>query len=166
MSAPSFEFNDPQAIGVGAIGDPGERVFYLQARAADQVISFKVEKHQVAQLSAWLVGELAGMERSDEDAPPAILYEPVEPVWTVGPIGVAYDAETDRFVIEATELLSEDADEDPAVARIRITKAQATALAIHGMAAVSAGRPPCPFCELPLDDQHICPRSNGKRPRP
>ena len=166
MSAPSFDFVDPIGVGVGAIGEPGARVFYLQARTADQVVTFKVEKQQVAQLAAWLVGELSEMERAEEDAPPAILYEPVEPVWTVGPIGVAYVAEDDRFVIEASELLSEDAEDDPAIARIRITRAQATGLAVHGMAAVSAGRPPCPFCDLPLSDDHICPRSNGKRPHP
>lgn len=166
MTAPSFEFDEPDGIGVGAVGEPGARVFYLQARSADEVVSFKVEKHQVAQLCSWLVGELSGMERAEVDAPPAVLHEPIEPVWTVGPIGVAYDGETDRFVIEATELLTEDADDDPAVAHIRISRAQAVALAIHGMAAVSAGRPACPFCELPLDDEHICPRSNGKRPRP
>ena len=164
MSTPSFDFTDPIGVGVGAIGEPGSRVFYLQARSDDQVVSFKVEKHQVAQLAAWLVGELSAMERAEEDAPLAILYEPVEPVWTIGPIGVAYDAETDRFVIEASELLAEDAVDEPAIARIRMTRAQATALAVHGMAAVSAGRPPCPFCDLPLSDDHICPRSNGKRP--
>jgi uncharacterized repeat protein (TIGR03847 family) len=164
MSAPSFNFSDPTGIGVGAIGEPGARVFYLQARTDDQVVSFKVEKHQVAQLAAWLVSELSLMERPEDDAPPAILHEPVEPVWTIGPIGVAYDAEADRFLIEASELLMEDAVDEPAMARIRITRAQATALAVHGMAAVSAGRPPCPFCDLPLSDEHICPRSNGKRP--
>ena len=164
MSAPSFDFVDPAGVGVGAIGEPGNRVFYLQARSGEDVVTFKVEKHHVAQLAAWLVGELSLMERPEEDAPPAILHEPVEPVWAVGPIGVAYDAENDRFVIEATELLADDAEDDPAIARIRMTRAQATALAIHGMAAVSAGRPPCPFCELPLSDEHICPRSNGKRP--
>ena len=166
MTAPSFDFEDPLGIGVGAVGEPGSRVFYLQARLEDETVSFKVEKHQVAQLCAWLVGELSGMERAETDSPPAVLHEPIEPVWTVGPIGVAYDPSTDRFVIEATELLTEDAEDDPAVARISITKPQAVALAIHGMAAVSAGRPACPFCELPLDDNHICPRSNGKRPRP
>ena len=166
MSAPSFDFVDPTGVGVGAIGEPGARVFYLQARSEDQVVSFKVEKQHVAQLAAWLVTELSGMERAEEDAPPAILHEPVDPVWTIGPIGVAYDPERDRFVIEATELLREDAEDDPAIARIHLTRAQATALAVHGMAAVSAGRPPCPFCELPLSDEHICPRSNGKRPHP
>jgi hypothetical protein len=30
---------------------------------------------------------------------------------------------------------------------------------------VSAGRPPCPFCGLPVDaDGHLCPRMNGHRP--
>jgi uncharacterized repeat protein (TIGR03847 family) len=29
---------------------------------------------------------------------------------------------------------------------------------------ISAGRPPCPLCEEPLDPEgHLCPRSNGYR---
>lgn len=166
MGSRDLSFPEPLGIGVGAIGEPGARTFYLQARTAESTYSFKVEKTQVAQLCSWLVSELSGLDRADEDAPPAVLFEPVEALWTIGPIGVAYDAEADRFLLEATELLREDADDEPAVARIRMTRAQATALAVHGLAAVSAGRPPCPFCELPLSDDHICPRSNGKRPHP
>jgi uncharacterized repeat protein (TIGR03847 family) len=166
MGARDLDFPMPEGVGVGAIGEPGARIFYLQARTAESTYSFKVEKQQVAQLCAWLVSELSGLERAPEDAPPAVLHEPVEPLWTVGPMGVNFDADAERFIIEVTEVVAEDADDEPAVARIHMTKAQATALAVHGLAAVSAGRPPCPFCELPLDDQHICPRSNGKRPHP
>jgi len=166
MGARDLFFVEPTGVGVGAIGEPGARIFYLQARDDERTISFKLEKQQVAQLCAWLVSELSGLERAAEDAPPAVLHEPVAAVWTIGPMGVAYDADSDTFLIEATEIVAEDADDEPAIARIRMSRAQAVALAVHGLAAVSAGRPPCPFCELPLSDEHVCPRSNGKRPHP
>ncbi|HUR73309.1 MAG TPA: DUF3090 family protein [Sporichthya sp.] len=40
----------------------------------------------------------------------------------------------------------------------------ARAFAKRANSVVSAGRPACPFCGLPLDPAgHICPRSNGYR---
>lgn len=165
MASPSFNLNSLTGVGVGAIGAPGARVFYLQARTEHEVISFRVEKAQIAQLATWLIGELAELPGLDEPPPAALLHEPVEPVWTVGPLGVAYDGESDRFVIEANEMLLEDGDEDPAVARLTLTRPQAAALAVNGIAAVSAGRPPCPLCGQPLDPEgHACPRMNGHRP--
>jgi len=63
---------------------------------------------------------------------------------------------------------SEDGSEDEAalgagdVLRVRLTPAQARAFAKRAAAVVSAGRPPCPFCGLPLDPAgHVCPRQNG-----
>ena len=48
--------------------------------------------------------------------------------------------------------------------RVRLTAAQAREFADRAQAVVSAGRPPCPFCGLPLDPAgHVCPRQNGHR---
>ncbi|HEY5033265.1 MAG TPA: DUF3090 family protein, partial [Actinomycetes bacterium] len=44
--------------------------------------------------------------------------------------------------------------------------AVARAFAQRAAAVVGAGRPPCPFCGLPLDPTgHLCPRQNGYRRR-
>jgi uncharacterized repeat protein (TIGR03847 family) len=52
------------------------------------------------------------------------------------------------------------------VLRVRLTAAMARAFAQRALAVVSAGRPPCPFCGLPLDAAgHVCPRQNGYRRR-
>ncbi len=62
---------------------------------------------------------------------------------------------------------SDDADPEAEVGdvlRVRLTAAQARAFAQRAAAVVGAGRPPCPFCGLPLDPSgHICPRQNGYR---
>jgi uncharacterized repeat protein (TIGR03847 family) len=59
----------------------------------------------------------------------------------------------------------EDADGDgPDVLRVRLTAAMAREFARRAASVVSAGRPPCPFCGLPLDPAgHVCPRQNGYR---
>ena len=52
----------------------------------------------------------------------------------------------------------------PDVLRVRISAAQARAFIQRANQVVAAGRPPCPFCGLPLDPSgHICPRQNGHR---
>ncbi|MGH9078396.1 MAG: DUF3090 family protein, partial [Acidimicrobiales bacterium] len=56
MSA-SFELPSADSFAVGAIGPPGRRTFYLQARSADQVVTLKIEKQQVGAL-AQLLAEL------------------------------------------------------------------------------------------------------------
>ncbi len=54
--------------------------------------------------------------------------------------------------------------EGPPVLRVRISGAAARAFVKRALQVVAAGRPPCPFCGLPLDpDGHVCPRQNGHR---
>jgi uncharacterized repeat protein (TIGR03847 family) len=50
------------------------------------------------------------------------------------------------------------------VLRVRITTAEAKAFIDRARRVISAGRPPCPLCGLPLDPEgHVCPRQNGYR---
>jgi uncharacterized repeat protein (TIGR03847 family) len=90
----------------------------------------------------------------------------------VGAIALAWDRDEERVVIEAqeeteapVEPLTDDVPEDgPGVLRVRITASMARAFSQRAMQIVSAGRPPCPLCGLPLDASgHICPRQNGHR---
>ena len=46
-------------ITAGAVGDPGDRVFYLQGRKADQLVTILVEKQQVQLLAASVIEILA-----------------------------------------------------------------------------------------------------------
>ena len=50
----SFEFTDPDLFTAGAVGPPGQRVFYLQAREGGHLASLKLEKQQVAALADYL----------------------------------------------------------------------------------------------------------------
>ena len=161
----SFEIPEVDHLTAGAVGPPGKRVFYLQARHGKHVVSLRLEKTQVAALVAYLAGMLADMP------PPADipntgmeLIEPVVAEWVVGSLGVTYDEEADRVVIMAEELVEEG--EEAARARITATREQVAALSVHGAEAVAAGRPPCPLCGQPLDAEgHTCPRLNGHRQR-
>jgi len=47
-----IELDRVDALGAGAIGQPGERIFYIQADKADARLTVVVEKEQVALLAA------------------------------------------------------------------------------------------------------------------
>ena len=158
----SFEMPEVDVLTTGAIGMPGQRVFYLQARQGDHVVSLRLEKTQVAALVTYLDALLADLPSADEVPTDLGLLEPVIAEWVVGSLGVSYDEDADRIVLLAEELVEEG--EEAASARITATRSQIAALAAHGAEVVAAGRPPCPLCGQPLDPQgHVCVRLNGHR---
>ncbi|HEX2501915.1 MAG TPA: DUF3090 family protein [Methylomirabilota bacterium] len=101
----SFDFPTPDLFTAGTIGPPGQRVFYLQAREGDTLVTLKCEKEQVRVLGEYL-GRL--LERlSTPAAAPAgdlALVEPVTAAWVVGSIGVGYDETADRVVLVIEEV--------------------------------------------------------------
>jgi uncharacterized repeat protein (TIGR03847 family) len=191
MSA-SFEFGDVERITVGTVGEPGQRTFYLQVRQAQQLVTFKLEKQQVAALAQLLAEMLSDLPAADSPATPAAdLEEPVVAEWPVGDMQLSYDTSLDRIVILAEEV-SRVVDEEEAgveqegaavepegiaqpdlelpgdegMARIAITRGQAAALIVRSAELVAAGRPTCPLCGNPMDPSgHSCPRTNGHGPR-
>jgi len=168
----SYELPSVDVATAGTVGPPGKRVFYLQFRQDDAVVSLRLEKQQVAALADHLAGMLDDLPQPETVPHPdaLALVEPVEAAWVVGSIGLAFDADLDRIVFLAEEVVTVDEEGEPDAAALeqrgrltaRFTRAQAAALVERGRALVAAGRPPCPLCGRPLDpDGHICPRSNG-----
>lgn len=162
----SFEMPEVDHLTTGAIGAPGQRVFYLQAGHQGQIVSLRLEKSQVAALVAYLIAMLADMPAVGDDLPGDVgLVEPAVAEWVVGSLGVSYDEDADRVVLVAEELVEEGV-EDGARARVTATRDQIAALAARGAEAVAAGRPPCPLCGQPLDPEgHTCARLNGHKTR-
>jgi uncharacterized repeat protein (TIGR03847 family) len=167
------EFDRPERFVVGTVGQPGEREFFLQARDPRRLVSVRVEKDQVAVLADRLTDLLDEvLEVTDGEAPipveaPATLDiagldVPIEPVFRVGTMALAWDADDDSVVVEVHDV----EDEAGGLLRVRLSGGQARSFVERTRHVVAAGRPPCPFCALPLDPQgHICPRANGYRRR-
>jgi uncharacterized repeat protein (TIGR03847 family) len=181
---PVYFYDPPDRFVAGAVGQPGERTFYLQATATGRVTSVVLEKFQVS-LLAERIDELldevlrrtGGSPEVPAAAPTALEDEapldlPLLEDFRVGAIALAWDGEGSMVVIEAQEESDEPVEpladdipfDGPGVLRVRITPGAARAFAQRAAKIVSAGRPPCPLCGLPLDtDGHICPRQNGHR---
>ncbi|HZM55020.1 MAG TPA: DUF3090 family protein [Acidimicrobiales bacterium] len=148
---------------VGTVGPVGNRLFLLQCRQGPMLLTFKIEKQQVAVVADLLARIVRGERRPGHLPDELPLEEPAEPVWAVGTIGVSYDEAGERIVLVIEELVAEE--ETGAIARLSITREQAAAFAIQATKLVESGRPPCPLCGSPLDPSgHECPRTNGHRP--
>lgn len=178
-----FVFDPPERFVAGTVGQPGDRTFYLQATGAGRTVSVALEKVQVQVLAERLEELLEEVRRRGAgDVPVAAPTEledtapldaPVEEEFRVSTMGLAWDGEDARVVVEAlapadseeaeVEPLT-DADEGPDALRVRISAEAARAFIQRAQRVVAAGRPPCPLCALPLDpDGHVCPRQNGHR---
>ena len=181
---PSRELDPVTRLTADAVGEPGQRTFYLQAASGADQVTLLVEKEQVRRLAeslqTWLPelaadrpedpGEAAAAEAGQLDLAP-----PLEPDFRVGQLSLSYDADRDRVTLVATEVQAgedeDDEDEDPLelpdprTVRLVVTRAQLRVLARHGSQVVARGRPLCPLCGNPLDPTgHICPAQNGHRP--
>ncbi len=113
-----FSFDQPDSFICGAIGEPGQRTFFLQAAKGARVVSVALEKAQVAVLAERMATLLltlreGGVNVGDELPPaPPKLAEPIIEQFRVGTLTLGWDAERSRVVIEAREMGDEDDDED------------------------------------------------------
>jgi uncharacterized repeat protein (TIGR03847 family) len=162
MTPPSFDLDAPDLFTAGALGPPGERVFYLQGRQGGRLVTLKTEKEQVRALGTYLAQMLDKLPAASEAAPRSLdLVEPVEAAWPVGSLGLGWDEERQRIIVVAESVVEEEGEE-AASARFAITRAQATAFVARAESLMKGGRPICPMCSQPKDPAgHVCPRSNG-----
>ncbi|WP_214324050.1 DUF3090 domain-containing protein [Nonomuraea sediminis] len=175
---PVFDYDPPERFVAGALGQPGARAFFLQARAEGRLTTVALEKLQVAALAGRLdelldeVLRLSGGTAHVPAIAPADLTDdgpldaPVDEEFKVGTMALAWDEESSKVVIEAQEILDEEDEEaiEPAVLRVRISAGAARAFTQRALRIVAAGRPPCPLCGQPLDPGgHVCVRLNGYR---
>ena len=176
---PSRELDPVTRLTTDAVGEPGQRTFYLQAASGADQVTLLVEKEQVRRLAenleTWLPELAAGRpedpaESAAAEAGELALAEPLEPDFRVGQLALSYDAERDRVLVVATELQADEEEDpldvpEPLEVRLYVTRAQLRVLARHGAQVVARGRPLCPLCGNPLDPTgHICPAQNGHRP--
>lgn len=170
-----FDFDAPDRFVAGAVGEPGGRSFYLQARQGGALVSVGLEKSQVAALAGrlselldtveGLAGELPA--RAGHDDRP--LEAPTVELFRVGAMALAWDATSRQVVIEAQPLTEEggfaevpdQAPEGPDLLRVRVEAARARDFIRRAASLIAAGRPTCPFCGQPLEATgHFCAKAS------
>jgi uncharacterized repeat protein (TIGR03847 family) len=159
-------------ITTDAIGQPGKRVFYIQAWQGERTITLIIEKLQIQSLAVGLDQFLAELSRQfpnlaessasyDEDK--MHIHPPLDPLFRTGELGLGYDAEEDLIVLIAREMVAEGQNPDEAsVVRFWCTRSQLRAMCQWGLEVASQGRPICNQCGEPIDPEgHFCPKKNG-----
>lgn len=156
-------FEHPDDFLPGATGEPGSRVFFLQARDGHRVASLRCEKEQVIALAQFLM-RLVGEDGEVE--PLGQLIEPVDEAFVVGNLLVSAEEADGSVVVVAEELVIEDPDgvleqPEPREMRVRMTAAAARGFAQRAGRLMAGSRPICELCGRPMNpDGHACPRLN------
>jgi uncharacterized repeat protein (TIGR03847 family) len=174
MPRTEYDLKSVSRLTASAVGLPGQRTFYIQARDSDRLYTLLCEKEQVAALAEGIEQFLEDLDKEHPDATPAAaipdrdleLETPLEPLFRVGQMGLGYDQEANAVLLVATEIPeSEDVDIDTLpIVRIWATRSQVRALSHHASVVVAAGRPLCPLCGEPIDPSgHVCPKRNGHK---
>jgi uncharacterized repeat protein (TIGR03847 family) len=113
-----IELDPVDRLTADAVGSPGARVFYLQAKKDDRLVTLLVEKQQVQLLAASVVEILSRVgKETGQGAPEEAmgLEEPIVPEWRAGRLSIGYQEERDLLMLEAEELLPEDEVAEEAV---------------------------------------------------
>src|SRR3974390_345559 len=105
---PVYSYDPPDRFVAGAVGQPGERTFYLQATAGGRVTSVALEKFQVSLLAERLdelLDEVLRRRGGAIDVPPTAPAEladdapldlPLMEDFRVGAIALGWDGEDER----------------------------------------------------------------------
>ena len=184
-------FDPPERFIAGTVGEPGQRTFFLQARAGERVTSVSLEKQQVAALAERideLLDEVMNSGDGADQVVPAVapkaledsgpLDQPIEEEFRAGTMTLSWDPDDQRVVVEVfpyteASVVSPDQPEEEIdepepeeVLLVRLPAGLARAFVLRATQVIGAGRPDCPFCGNPVDaDGHLCPRANGFRRR-
>jgi len=173
MPALVHQFDWPDRVVVGTVGPPGSRSFYLQARDGARNTAVGLEKEQSAVLAEKIDEILTALMADDANrfsvpaaTPPELvdndpLDQPVEEQFRTGLLRLGWDPSTAQVVVEAfplTENEDDDEDAEPSEALvIRMPVGTARAFVERTRQVVRSGRPSCPLCGQPMDDDgHVC----------
>ncbi|NBU93189.1 MAG: DUF3090 family protein [Actinobacteria bacterium] len=163
---------------VSAIGQPGEREFFLQVKSMDGINTIAVEKEQVRALAEQLDNLITELRRSglvdkrnlaassqiDNDP----LEPPIEADFQLGVASIAWKNEAIEIALQAISsdelILLDDLNDGPDLVVAKLSIEVAKGFCQRANELIKKGRSACPFCGLPMNiSGHLCPRANGYR---
>lgn len=179
MSRINIDLNPVTHITVDAIGQPGERVFYLQGKGPEEEITLLIEKFQIQTLALAVENLMSELREKAPDLPEAspdydeedmTLEPPLDPLFRVGELSLGYDPGQDLLILIAKEVAFEmSGTEEPEASEIRFwcTRSQIWAMGRWGIELASRGRPVWPSTGEPiLPPGEFSPKNNGHKTTP
>jgi uncharacterized repeat protein (TIGR03847 family) len=167
-----YELDPVDRIAVAAVGEPGQRRFFLLATGSGRTLTLGCEKSQIQALVARLHQMLEAQQIEAPEPAPASGPDdsPGDPEWQIGEMGLGYHEARRMFVLVASQAAVGESTEEteasdaPSV-RFWLSPDQVVAFSVQAESVLSQGRPLCPRCGLPMDPSgHPCPVMNGARP--
>ena len=174
MAPLDIELRPVTHITTDAIGQPGQRVFYIQGWQYERVVSVIVEKVQIQSLAVGVEQFIQEVRQQYPDLPESSadydetkmrIQPPVDPLFRGGEMGLGYDLARDCIIIEVREVVLEGADPgEAAMVRFWCSRKQARQLSAWAEVVIEGGRPLCPQCGAPMEPEgHFCPKKNGNK---
>jgi len=173
-----IELNPVDFVTIGTIGPKGQRTFHLQAGKDNRLVSFTIEKEQAHALSSAIAELLDDIDEQQDTKTEAdfsrldmALREPIEPLFRISQMGVAYEPNDNKIILVAQEFVPQDPSDiddeididdledneenqeqaafdlfeggegEPQVVRMWCSREQMRALSLHAMDTVKSGRP-------------------------
>jgi uncharacterized repeat protein (TIGR03847 family) len=173
-----YRHDSPDRFIVSAIGEPGQREFFLQVVSNQGVNTIAVEKEQVRALAEQLLLLISEVRRGglvsklDSSVPAKIdkdpMQIPIEPDFQLGIANIAWSNGKIEITFQAIssedEVLLDNLDSGPDLIIVSASIEIVKGFCIRADQVVSSGRSACPFCNLPMNiTGHLCPRANGYR---
>ena len=119
MTTFTYDLHPVHRITADAVGDRGNRTFFLQARQGTKLVSLIMEKQQVAALATSILQLLEELEEQNPNLARArsqvnrlSLDMPLNPAFRVGQLGLGYDEEEDLVVIVAQSLATPETERE------------------------------------------------------
>lgn len=183
MSEDQVDFGRAQVLGAEAIGEPGNRRFRIYVRSQRGSASLWLEREQldalgqameqlIARITSGLALQIEAIAKAPKP-PGAPADFPSEPdvEFPVGNMQIGYDESLDRTMLRAGPLILIERDGEYLAPddvdlpfSVYFSRSQAEQLTLHIRGIIAAGRPRCPFCNRPMEPNHMCDKHNGFHP--
>jgi len=112
-----YEFDEVEVFATGAVGAPGQRTFFMQIGDADQFLTVKCEKQQVAAIAQYLRNILSDLPETI--VAPGIgnlVNTPIDHDFILGTVGLGMDRAANRLILQLEEMpqpsLSDELDDE------------------------------------------------------
>lgn len=161
---------EAQFVAPQALGEPGNRRFRVVVVVDGMTWMLWMEKQQVQALGIAMEQILEFMPGHntlpDWVVQETELDEATDLQFRVGRIEMGFDAADNRVVVAAHDVGREDQEDAEAAPdmRFRMSLQMARSFAEEAADLMTHGRPVCPMCGLPKEDNHVCPEQNGHLP--
>lgn len=146
MSNHLLIFQPATILRVNAIGEPGERTFFLQGGDADNLVTLLVEKVQVQVMTVGVIRMIDGIETEQFDLEKSLarydeaemqLVLPVDPLFRVEEVALGYDQEKDLVLLQVSE---EGSGDDRQQVMFWVTREKMRGLALWALELANRGR--------------------------